>query len=300
MPRRFGNPVAAQIEADNDSSKLDVLSCIAELSLIYPGAKSSLRPAVRPKMCLNRQVDPIRVGVLTDEPLRMEGIVSIFEDQPGEGSRPLVPVMGTVDELLTDRTLAFLVVDLHSSNGGLRRLDSIRQRRPGLRMIVIGPEGDDKLILDSIRAGARAYLDLKASPKIVRKAVEIVTSGSIWAPRRLLSQLIDQLLEVPDTSLTRHAPHMTERELQVLELILTARSNREIARELGIEERTVQAHVGRLLRKTGAENRIDLLMRASKPELLIAAGIMDRRHQDRRRSDRRGNTRTSPRDVTHQ
>jgi DNA-binding NarL/FixJ family response regulator len=57
-------------------------------------------------------------------------------------------------------------------------------------------------------------------------------------------------------------PHLTARERQVMDLILLARSNREIARELGIEERTVKAHVGRLMRKTGAENRIDLSMRA--------------------------------------
>ena len=55
-------------------------------------------------------------------------------------------------------------------------------------------------------------------------------------------------------------PRLTDRERQVLDLILLARSNREIARELGIEERTVKAHVGRLMRKTGAENRIDLSM----------------------------------------
>jgi DNA-binding NarL/FixJ family response regulator len=48
----------------------------------------------------------------------------------------------------------------------------------------------------------------------------------------------------------------------VLELILLARSNREIAHQLGIEERTVKAHVGRLMRKTGADNRIKLSMRA--------------------------------------
>jgi DNA-binding NarL/FixJ family response regulator len=57
-------------------------------------------------------------------------------------------------------------------------------------------------------------------------------------------------------------PQLTARERQVMDLILLARSNREIARELGIEERTVKAHVGRLMRKTGAENRIDLSMRA--------------------------------------
>jgi DNA-binding NarL/FixJ family response regulator len=204
----------------------------------------------------NRELNPIRVGVLADEPLRMEGIASILDALPDEGYRPLSPVFGSVEELLSDGTLSFLVVDLHSSSGGVKILEAIRRRRPGLRLIVIGPEGDDELVLDSIMAGARAYLDLNVSPQIVRKAVEEVTNGSIWAPRRLLSQLIDRLLGVPDASLTNKPPSLTARESQVLELILTARSNREIARELDIEERTVQAHVSRLMRKTGADRRI--------------------------------------------
>jgi len=239
-------------------------------------------------MSINREPEPIRVGVLTDEPLRLEGTASIFEELPGVGNSRLMPVFGSIDELLSDSKLAFLVVDLHSSNGGVKILDAIRRRRPGLRLIVIGPEGDDKLIMNSIMAGARAYLDLKASPRIVREAVEVVTSGSIWAPRRLLSQLIDHLLGVPDAGLTNEPPQLTERERQVLELILMAHSNREIARQLGIEERTVQAHVGRLMRKTGAENRIDLLMRASKPGSLRAGAVADHGHLDQRRSDRPG------------
>jgi superfamily II DNA or RNA helicase len=49
--------------------------------------------------------------------------------------------------------------------------------------------------------------------------------------------------------------------------------------------------VGRLLRKTGSDNRVNLLMRASNPSLLIAAGIQDRRQNDRRQNDRRQNDR---------
>lgn len=229
---------------------------------------------------------PIRVGVLTDEPLRLEGIAGIFEEQPGDEYTPLHPVIGTIEELLSDETLVYLVVDLHSVPGGVKALEIIRQKRSDMRLIVVGPEGSDNLIMDLILAGARAYLDSKAGPRMVRKALEEVTSGSIWAPRRLLSQLIDRLLEVSDGSLTNATPHLTDRERQVLDLILTARSNREIARQLGIEERTVQAHVGRLMHKTGADNRIDLVMRSSSPDLLHAAGIPDRRRGDRRRSDR--------------
>ena len=234
-------------------------------------------------MSLIHNADPIRVGVLTDEPLRLEGLASIFEHIPAEGCAQLIPVVGKIDELLTDSTLEYMVVDLNSSSGNLRTLDDIRLKRPKMRLIVIGPENDDNLVLESIMAGARAYLDLKAGPRIVCQAVDVVTSGSIWAPRRLLSQLIDKLLAASDASLTNAPSHLTDREHQVLELILMARSNREIARELGIEESTVQAHVGRLMRKTGTDNRIDLLMRASNPALLEAAGIRERHKGERRK-----------------
>jgi DNA-binding NarL/FixJ family response regulator len=152
--------------------------------------------------------------------------------------------------------------------GGLEMLDSIRRVKPNLRLIVIGPEGDDELVLSSIITGARAYLDLTAGPDVVRQAVEIVTSGSIWAPRRLLSKLIDRLLKVPESASSGVGPLLTAREQQVLELILMARSNREIAEQLGIEERTVKAYVGRLMRKTGADNRIKLSMSALSRSLL--------------------------------
>lgn len=206
--------------------------------------------------------DPIRVGLMADEPIRLEGLASVFEEEGGEKHARLLPVIGSVEELLSTASLEYLVVDLNSSSRGMKTLEIIRRRRPDIRLIVIGPEGDDDLVMESIIAGARAYLDMKASPQIVHQAIEVVTSGSIWAPRRLLSKLIDRLLTVRDSSLTNDPPHLTARERQVLDLILMAHSNREIALQLGIEERTVKAHVGRLMRKAGADNRIELSMRA--------------------------------------
>jgi DNA-binding NarL/FixJ family response regulator len=212
-------------------------------------------------MSLNRNPAPVYVGLVSDEPIRLAGLVSIFDQPAEEGHAPLLPITGGLAEMLARTTLEFLVIDMHSSSGGLAILDTIRRARPSLRLIVIGPEGNDELVLESIIAGARAYLDLTADIAMVRQAIEVVTGGSIWAPRRLLSKLIDRLLKVPDSSLTNAAPRLTAREREVLDLILQARSNREIARQLGIEERTVKAHVGRLMRKTGADNRIELSMR---------------------------------------
>ena len=213
-------------------------------------------------MVLARNPAPIRIGLVTDEPIRLAGLTSIFEQSAAADKPPLLPISGTLEELLAETTLEYLVVDLSSASAGLEIMNSIYPARPNIRLIVIGPEGNDELVMDSIIAGARGYLELTAGPEMVRRAIEVVTSGSIWAPRRLLSKLIDRLLKVSDTSLISNWPHLTDRERQVLDQILMARSNREIARQLGIEERTVKAHVGRLMRKTGADNRIELSMRA--------------------------------------
>jgi DNA-binding NarL/FixJ family response regulator len=212
-------------------------------------------------MSANRKTESIRIGIMADEPIRLAGLSSIF-DQPGQqGRAQLVPLPGTMRQLLTKPSLKYLVVDMQSSPNGMKTLEMVRRARPDLRMIVIGPAGNEELVMKCIVAGARAYLDLSANPETVREAVGIVTQGSIWAPRRLLSKLIDRLLDNPEGGpVTLPSFRLTSREHQVLELIMKARSNREIALQLGIEERTVRAHLARLMRKAGVDNRIKLSM----------------------------------------
>src|ERR1017187_9193260 len=147
-------------------------------------------------MSANRNPGPIRIGLVTDEPIRLAGLARIF-DQPARGAPAgLAPVPRRPSVLLACKGLKYLVVDLNSSSGGVKALEEIRSTRPDFRLIVIGPGGDDELVLNAIIAGARAYLDLNAGPEMVRMAIEVVTEGSIWAPRRLLSKLIDRLPKV--------------------------------------------------------------------------------------------------------
>lgn len=213
-------------------------------------------------MSANRNSGPVRIGLVADEPMRLAGLASIFDQPAHQSHAQLLPVAGSVAELLAHADLRYMVVDLHSSSNGLRTLEAIRRMRPDIRLIVIGPKGNDELVMKSIVAGARAYLDVKAGPQMVRKAIDVVTDGSIWAPRQLLSKLVDRLLKAHGQSRAAAAPQLTDRERQVLELIMMARSNREIAAELGIEERTVRAHLARLMRKAGVDNRIKLSMSA--------------------------------------
>jgi DNA-binding NarL/FixJ family response regulator len=209
----------------------------------------------------------IRIGLVADEPIRVAGLASIFDEPPVAGKPLFVPVHGNAAKLLSGEVPDYMVVDLHASPG-FAILEMIHRERPDVRLIVIGPHGDDELVMNSIIAGARAYLDPSAGPNTVRQAVEVVISGSIWAPRRLLSRLIDRLLHVPEGKAAGSAPTLTVRERQVMEHILLARSNKEIAKRLGIEERTVKAHVSRLMQKTGADNRIKLSMSVLAQTLL--------------------------------
>jgi DNA-binding NarL/FixJ family response regulator len=195
--------------------------------------------------------------------MRLAGLASTFGQAALDGKVPLLSYFGSITELPTLPTLDYLVLDLDESSSGPETLLAIRRlAHPGLRLIVLGPQGNDELAMKAILAGARAYLDTTADVDLMRRAIQAVANGSIWAPRSLLSKLVDRLLGNTDSSLTNAPPKLSAREKQVMEQILLARSNREIARELGIRERTVKGHVGRLLRKTGVDNRIDLCMRA--------------------------------------
>ena len=195
---------------------------------------------------------------MSDSPLRLIGLVSVFDQPVLSGKIPLIPVICSIKELLTGLALDYLILVLHESGSSLHSIHAILRARPGIRLLVIGPPGNDDLAMEVISAGARAYLDLNSEIDMVRIAIDEVIGGRICAPRRVLSKLIDRLLTVSDSSLTNAPPHLTSREKQVIELILLARSNREIARNLGIGTQTVTAHVGRLMRKTGTDNRINL------------------------------------------
>ena len=215
--------------------------------------------------------EPICIGLVATEPIRIAGMASIFDLAAENGQRRLLPVVGSLPELLALDHLKFLVIDLQSSGCGLEALVTIIRSRPDMRSIVIGPSNDE-LITKAIISGARAYLDPTADPAVVRSAIEVVTSGSIWAPRRLLSRLVDRLLDIPKVTPQAAASELTAREQQVLELLLMAHSTREIASKLGIEQRTVKAHIARLMRKTGADNRIKLSVSALNGSLLSHEG----------------------------
>jgi DNA-binding NarL/FixJ family response regulator len=189
-----------------------------------------------------------RIGVVATDTLRVLGLQSIL---------PQFEVVHlTAPGALDDVNLALVLIDAECTGHLFELLATFHHIRPQLKLIVLGTETGPEYIQRIIGTGAKGYLTLTAKETELAMAIEMVRDGSVWAPRRVLSQLLDRQ---PGFSGTAGAPpKFTPRELQVLELLRAGRSNREIGIALGIDESTVKAHIGRLLRKVGVNNRIAL------------------------------------------
>jgi len=198
-----------------------------------------------------------RVGLFSTQSIRLIGLISAFDNH-----QSIRIQIGELNEFLSDENLHYLILDLSHIETWMEFQTMVRRVRPDIRQIVLGPSGTEDLALRSIAAGARGFLDSRAGPLAVRQAVEMVMRGCIWASRLQLSKMIDQLLLQRNVADSGTQPSYSPRERQVLDLIMTARSNREIATELGIEERTVKAYVSSLMRKTGVGNRVALSVQA--------------------------------------
>lgn len=114
----------------------------------------------------------------------------------------------------------------------------------------------------ALMLGARAYCHVLGTQSLLSSVVRVVDAGGIWLPNELLSALT---FDIANSTKAKHnlptLKGITKREKDVLSGILDGLGNKEIAKEYGITERTVKEHVGSLLNKFGAKDRINLLLR---------------------------------------
>ena len=195
-----------------------------------------------------------KVGLVAADAMRIVGIRSILRDQE---EFEVVSVTGPKDRLCAP--LGFVLVDSSAVSNLFVLLREFREERPRARLLVLGEETEFTYVERVIGAGAKGYLTHAASEQELRTAVEVVLDGSLWAPRRVLSHLLETRLERADA---QNAVMFTRRELEVLSLLVLGQPNRQIASQLGVDESTVKAHMGRLMRKAGVDNRTALSVRA--------------------------------------
>ena len=138
----------------------------------------------------------------------------------------------------------------------IRRL---RETRPDLRVLVLTAYDDNELVFGLLEAGAVGYVLKEEALETIEAAVRAAARGESWLSPKVAAKVMKEALGKEEVE---EAIPLTERELEVLRLVAKGWSNKRIAKELGIGERTVAFHVENLLAKLGADNRTEAVVEA--------------------------------------
>ena len=209
--------------------------------------------------------DPIRILVVDDHAVVREGLRAFLALQEGfeivgeaadgeaalERAAELDPDVILMDLVMPGRDGVSAMRELHMRAGGRGG----RGSRP--RVIVLTSFLDDDRLLPAIEAGAAGYLLKNSEPAELARAVRAAHAGEAIIDPTAAARLVDALSSKDRTSRSAAEPldQLTGREREVLTLIAGGRSNKRIALELGISEKTVKAHVGHVLAKLGVADR---------------------------------------------
>lgn len=233
-------------------------------------------------------MSPIRVGLVDDQQLVRAGFRLVIDSQPdlevvleaGDGAQAVqaltagtaqAAVLGPVDVVLMDVRMPNL--------DGLAATERIvaagTAEHPAPRIIVLTTFDLDEYVLSAIRAGASGFLLKDAPPEDMLAAIRTVHRGdAVIAPsstKRLLEHLVTALpAEQQQVSAGAEAlATLTDREREVLVLMARGRSNTEIGEDLYVAEATVKTHVGRILAKLGARDRVQAVVVAYETGLVV-------------------------------
>ena len=211
--------------------------------------------------------DRIRVAIVDDQPLFASGLGRIIGVQPdmepvgeahnGEAALALYREREP-DVVLMD--ISMPVMDGVSATRKLQDLD------PSVAILILTVHADDEHVYRGIKAGARGYLLKDCTPEDLTRAIRTVYSGdTIMSPdiaRKMLSTF-ESLDGEADL-----APNLTERELEVIKALAQGLSNKQIARSLGISEKTVRNHASNIYKKLHIYDRTQAVLYAIRRGLV--------------------------------
>ncbi len=204
----------------------------------------------------------IRVLVVDDHSLFRDGVVSLLQaagmtvvGQAGDGK-------SAVSEALRLRPdLVLLDVNM-PEGGGLYALKEIHSRLPETRIVMLTVADDSDTLLEAITSGASGYLLKSLNAKGFLASLEALQRGEAAITRSTTTQLINALAKRgsvrPQESELTPVDILTERELELLQLVARGFSNKMIAQELHISENTVKYHLKNIFQKTNLQNRTEV------------------------------------------
>jgi len=142
-----------------------------------------------------------------------------------------------------------------------------------VRVLVVGTTKDDRTVQSLVRMGYMGFVDEAVAPSVLKKAVRAVACGELWAGRRVIADVVQQLL------CSLNSPKLTPRENEILKLIARGLKNRAIAEKLCITHETVRWHIRSLHSKLGLQDRLGTALYAQtllREEPLAVAASAER------------------------
>ncbi len=214
----------------------------------------------------------VHVILVDDHPLFRRGVAELLQDSGRfEVGAEFDGPAGVLERIeSTPPELMLLDLQMRDSSG-LDLLQSIKQIRPDIRVVMLTASDDPTHLMEALRLGADGYLLKDTAPELMLQRLDAVMSGHVGLDEEmllLLRQGLRQQGDVPETPVppgptTAAADDdwhevLTERERETLVWISRGLSNKLIARELGISDSTVKVYVKSLLRKLHLHSRLEL------------------------------------------
>ena len=220
-------------------------------------------------------MEQIRVLIVDDYPVVREGFRAMLStDQTleivGEASDGVEAVA-----MVAEKKPNVVLMDIRMPNmDGIQATRHIKDEYPSTSVIVLTMYDNDAHVIDAVRAGASGYLLKDASRELLLHSIRTVSSGATLIKTDLLYEAICSLVrsrnghQKPWVSTSESLETLTDREQEVLKLVVAGYINREIGKELGIAEDTVKKHMQSILSKLDASSRTDAAMKAARAGII--------------------------------
>lgn len=203
-------------------------------------------------------METIRVLVADDHAIVREGLRLILSREP---DIEVVAEAGDGDEALKKAIdlkphVAVLDISMPKLNG-VEATRAIKSADPKIGILILTVHEDDEYIYDLLKAGANAYLLKKSAGAELAGAVRAVAHGDLFLARPVAESVIENFLSKPRDPVNevKSLDGLTDREIEVLRLIASGKSNKEIAKSLFLSVKTVESHRCSIFRKLGVHDR---------------------------------------------
>jgi DNA-binding NarL/FixJ family response regulator len=203
---------------------------------------------------------PLRVMLVDDHALVRSAVRGALQAPDIEVVAEASSAEAAFDEALRERPDVILLdVDMPGMSG-LQLIRELRPRLPDTQIVMLSVSGEDRNVIEAMRHGAAGYLTKDLGPEALQRAVRGLRTGDLAMSRRMAARTLRQFIAGGTQGVNgEDSPlaALSSRELQVLGRLADGLTDREIAEALVISPRTVETHVGNVLRKLGVRNRAE-------------------------------------------